>query len=128
MSSDSEALLRAAGCKVERVAGENFIETKALLDKMAEQGRGEVEYVGLNDDGSAAVRRFHERVQHPLLTDLSVNWDDLAVTDVYPASEEPIPGISGETICEAVRKAEACEVESRCRSSGPPISNDPRAP
>ncbi|MDH3504838.1 MAG: VIT domain-containing protein [Nitrospirota bacterium] len=55
-----------------------------LLDKMAEQGRGEVEYVALNDDGSAAARRFHERVQHPLLTDLSVDWDGLDVSDVYP--------------------------------------------
>ena len=55
-----------------------------LLDKMAEQGRGEVEYVGLNDDGSAAARRFHERVRNPLLTDISVDWGGLAVTDVYP--------------------------------------------
>lgn len=55
-----------------------------LLDRMAEQGRGEVEYVGLNDDGSAAARRFHERVQHPLLTDLSVDWAGLDVSDVYP--------------------------------------------
>src|SRR5262249_32885062 len=29
-----------------------------LLDKMAEHGRGEVEYVSLSDDGSAAARRF----------------------------------------------------------------------
>jgi len=55
-----------------------------LLDKMAEQGRGEVEYVGLQDDGSAAARRFHERVQHPLLTDISVDWDGLDVSEVYP--------------------------------------------
>lgn len=55
-----------------------------LLDKLAEHGRGEVEYVGLNDDGSAAARRFHERVQHPLLTDLSVDWDGLDVTEVFP--------------------------------------------
>jgi Ca-activated chloride channel family protein len=55
-----------------------------LLDKMAEQGRGEVEYVGLNDDGSAAARRFHERVRNPLLTDVSVDWGGLQVTDVYP--------------------------------------------
>ena len=55
-----------------------------LLDKMAEHGRGEVEYVGLNDDGSAAARRFHERVQHPLLTDISIDWDDLDVSDIYP--------------------------------------------
>lgn len=55
-----------------------------LLEKMAEHGRGEVEYVGLNDDGSAAARRFHERVQHPLLTDLSVDWDGLDVSEMYP--------------------------------------------
>lgn len=55
-----------------------------LLDKMAEHGRGEVEYVGLNDDGSAAARRFHERIQHPLLTDISVDWDDLDVSEIYP--------------------------------------------
>ena len=55
-----------------------------LLDKMAEHGRGEVEYVGLNDDGSSAAHRFHERVQHPLLIDISVDWDDLDVSDIYP--------------------------------------------
>ncbi|HEX8774784.1 MAG TPA: VWA domain-containing protein, partial [Pyrinomonadaceae bacterium] len=55
-----------------------------LLDKMAEQGRGEVEYVGLNEDGSAAARRFHERVRSPLLTDISIDWSGLPVADVYP--------------------------------------------
>src|SRR5207302_8473185 len=46
-----------------------------LLDNMAKYGRGEVEYVGLNDDGSAAARRFHERVRNPLLTDISMDWN-----------------------------------------------------
>jgi Ca-activated chloride channel family protein len=55
-----------------------------LLDKISEEGRGEVEYVGLNDDGSAAARKFHERVRSPLLTDISVEWGGLAVADVYP--------------------------------------------
>jgi Ca-activated chloride channel family protein len=55
-----------------------------LLDNMARYGRGEVEYVGLNDDGSAAARRFHERVRSPLLTDVSVDWNGMAVSDVYP--------------------------------------------
>jgi len=55
-----------------------------LLDKMAEAGRGEVEYVGLNDDGSAAARRFHERIRNPLLTDISIDWNGLPVADVYP--------------------------------------------
>jgi len=55
-----------------------------LLDNMAKYGRGEVEYVSLNDDGSAAARRFHERVRNPLLTDISIDWNGLQVSDVYP--------------------------------------------
>jgi Ca-activated chloride channel family protein len=55
-----------------------------LLDNMAKYGRGEVEYVGLNDDGSVAARRMHERVRNPLLTDISIDWNGLPVGDVYP--------------------------------------------
>jgi Ca-activated chloride channel family protein len=63
-----------------------------LLDKMAEVGRGEVEYVGLSDDGSAAARRFHERVRNPLLTDISIDWNNLPVADIYP---QRIPDLFG---------------------------------
>jgi Ca-activated chloride channel homolog len=63
-----------------------------LLDKVAEVGRGDVEYVSLTDDGSAAARRFHERVRNPLLTDISVDWNGLPVADVYP---ERIPDLFG---------------------------------
>jgi hypothetical protein len=63
-----------------------------LLDKMSEAGRGEVEYVALNDDGSAAARRFHDRVRNPLLTDISVDWNGLPVSDVYP---KRIPDLFG---------------------------------
>jgi Ca-activated chloride channel homolog len=55
-----------------------------LLDKMAEEGRGDVEYVALDDDGSAAAKRFHERVRSPLLTDISLDFGGLKVEDVYP--------------------------------------------
>src|SRR2546422_582568 len=55
-----------------------------LLDGMARYGRGEVEYVALSDDGSAAARRFYERVRSPLLTDISIDWNGLPVADVYP--------------------------------------------
>ena len=63
-----------------------------LLDKMAEVGRGEVEYVTLQDDGSAAARRFHERIRNPLLTDISIDWNGLPVADVYP---QRIPDLFG---------------------------------
>ena len=63
-----------------------------LLDKIADAGRGEVEYVNLTDDGSAAARRFHERVRNPLLTDISIDWNGLPVADVYP---QRIPDLFG---------------------------------
>lgn len=56
-----------------------------LLDNMAREGRGEVEYVGLNDDGSAAAQRFWQRVRSPLMTDVKVDFGGLPVTDVFPA-------------------------------------------
>jgi len=55
-----------------------------LLEKMARFGRGETEFVGLQDDGSAAARRFHERIRNPLLTDIAVDFGGLPVADVYP--------------------------------------------
>ncbi|MFN0171649.1 MAG: VIT and vWA domain-containing protein [Bryobacteraceae bacterium] len=56
-----------------------------LLDSMARAGRGEVEYVGLEDDGSAAAKRFHERVRSPLLTDITIDWTGLPVSEIFPA-------------------------------------------
>lgn len=37
--SDAEAVLRAAGCRVERVAGADAAETQKILDQLASQGR-----------------------------------------------------------------------------------------
>ena len=55
-----------------------------LLDKMAEYGRGEVEYVTEGGDTKDVARRFHERVRSPLLTDISVEWSGVSVSEVYP--------------------------------------------
>ncbi|HMO80567.1 MAG TPA: VIT domain-containing protein [Pyrinomonadaceae bacterium] len=55
-----------------------------LLDKMAEAGNGEAEYVSLADDGSKAAKRFYERVRTPLLMDVSIDWNGMPVADVYP--------------------------------------------
>ena len=55
-----------------------------LLDKMAEAGRGEAEYVTLEANAAAASRRFYERVRAPLLTDIQIDWGGLPVADVYP--------------------------------------------
>ncbi len=55
-----------------------------LMDRMAMIGRGAVAYLSLNDDPVEIMNRFNERISHPAMTDLSINWGDMNVTDVYP--------------------------------------------
>ncbi len=57
-----------------------------LLDKMAEMGRGEVEYVTLNRHGDEVAEAFQRKIGTPLLTDISIDWANLPVKDVYPKS------------------------------------------
>lgn len=55
-----------------------------LIEGMAKAGRGESEVVTLNDKAGAAAHRLYERLRSPLLTDVSIDWGGLPVTDVYP--------------------------------------------
>ena len=55
-----------------------------LLDRMAMLGRGAVAYVGLDEGSQRAVDQFYERVSHPALTDVTVDWGTLQVSEVYP--------------------------------------------
>jgi hypothetical protein len=55
-----------------------------LLDGMAHAGRGEVEYVLLESDAEAAVNRFRERIDAPVLTDVAIDWGTLPVEEVFP--------------------------------------------
>jgi Ca-activated chloride channel family protein len=57
-----------------------------LLDGMAHAGRGAVEYVTLQSQADAAVQRFHQRIQAPVLTDIRLDWGTLPVQDVYPTA------------------------------------------
>ncbi len=56
-----------------------------LLERMAKLGRGAVAYVGLNDAASdRAVDDFYKRISHPALTDVTVQFGGMAVSDIYP--------------------------------------------
>lgn len=55
-----------------------------LMDRMALLGRGAVAYLSLNDDPVEIMERFEKRISHPALTDLSIDWGSMQVTDVYP--------------------------------------------
>ncbi|MBM3879819.1 MAG: VWA domain-containing protein [Verrucomicrobia bacterium] len=55
-----------------------------LLEHMAKAGRGAVAYLGLRTDAAEVMDRFFDRIAHPALTDLTIDWGDLRVTDVFP--------------------------------------------
>jgi Ca-activated chloride channel family protein len=55
-----------------------------LLDRMAKQGRGAVAYLGPNDDGGQVMGAFFDRIAHPALTDIRVDWGSMQVSDVFP--------------------------------------------
>jgi Ca-activated chloride channel family protein len=54
------------------------------MDRMAIVGRGAVAYLSLNDNAVDVMSRFNQRISHPAMTDLSIDWGEMNVTDVYP--------------------------------------------
>jgi len=55
-----------------------------LLDRMAKLGKGAVAYIGLDDSAGQVVDLFYDRISHPALTDVAIDWGNMKVTDVYP--------------------------------------------
>ncbi|MHC4416890.1 MAG: vWA domain-containing protein, partial [Planctomycetota bacterium] len=55
-----------------------------LLNRMAKLGRGAVAYLGLNDDGGEVMDHFFERISHPVLTDIAIDWGSMEVEEVIP--------------------------------------------
>ena len=55
-----------------------------LLDELAAIGRGTAQVVRPDEDTAAAVEAFRARIAAPVLTDIAIDWGDLAVTDLAP--------------------------------------------
>ncbi|HIK95215.1 MAG TPA: VWA domain-containing protein [Planctomycetes bacterium] len=55
-----------------------------LMDRMAIIGRGAVAYLSLNDNATTIMDRFHEQISHPAMTDLSIDFGNMDVSNVYP--------------------------------------------
>jgi Ca-activated chloride channel family protein len=54
------------------------------MESMAKVGRGAVAYLGPNDSAARIMDDFIERIRHPALTDLKLDWGGTEVTDVFP--------------------------------------------
>ncbi|MBI1372923.1 MAG: VWA domain-containing protein [Phycisphaera sp.] len=55
-----------------------------LLSRMAKLGRGAVAYLPQGADGGAVMDDFFERISHPAMTDIEIDWGGMMVADVYP--------------------------------------------
>jgi Ca-activated chloride channel family protein len=55
-----------------------------LIEGMARAGRGASEVVTLESQGDDAAKRFHERIQSPVLTDISIDLGGLGIHDMLP--------------------------------------------
>jgi Ca-activated chloride channel family protein len=55
-----------------------------LLDHMAKLGRGAVGYVSLNENPDEVMAKFFDRVSHPAMTDVRIDFGNMAVRDIYP--------------------------------------------
>ena len=55
-----------------------------LMNRMAAIGRGAVACLERDDDASDVMRHFCEHISHPALADISIDWGDMQVSDVYP--------------------------------------------
>lgn len=57
-----------------------------LLDNIARVGGGEADYILLNSPGEEVAKKFYERIATPVLTDISLSFDGIALEEVFPAA------------------------------------------
>jgi len=55
-----------------------------LLDSMAKIGKGAVAYIGLNENAGEVIDLFYERISHPALADVKLDFGSMQASDVYP--------------------------------------------
>ncbi|MEM6739376.1 MAG: VIT and VWA domain-containing protein [Pseudomonadota bacterium] len=93
-----------------------------LLDGMAEEGRGYARYVGLDEDALEVAEGLARDLESPLLTDIEIDWGDLAVSDVSPSR---VPDLFAGQSVRLYARHEAngpASVEIRGRVRGRPAS------
>lgn len=57
---------------------------RPLLERMARLGDGAVAYAGSDDHGAEVMASYFERIRHPALTGISVEWGGANVGEVFP--------------------------------------------
>jgi len=55
-----------------------------LIEHMGKTGRGAVAFLGPNDEAAQIMEDFFERISHPALTDVRINWGGMRVAETFP--------------------------------------------
>jgi Ca-activated chloride channel family protein len=64
--------------------GVGYDVNTVLLDQMSEDHRGSVDYIRPEEDIEDRVSRFYNKVESPVLSDITLDLGGLPVSDVYP--------------------------------------------
>lgn len=64
--------------------GVDAAANRYLIDKMAESGNGKATYVLGEDSVEDKVDEFYQTFASPVLTDITIDWDGLVVSDILP--------------------------------------------
>lgn len=77
--------LEARGQKAKVFAfGPGSSTNRHLLEGMASAGQGLAVYASTREDPTLAVNQYFHYVDHPILTDIQVDWGGLQVQEVFP--------------------------------------------
>jgi len=99
-----------------------------LLDEIAEEGRGAVEYVTLAGNATAAAQRFHERIRNPLLTNIRLEWSGVNVAEIYPRRIPDLFSAEPVVICGRYARGGNAFLRLRGRSGTDDFVRDLRIP
>ncbi|MBV9851879.1 MAG: VWA domain-containing protein [Armatimonadetes bacterium] len=79
----ARTLSRAAGVRLFDF-GVGYDVDVHFLDRLAQQNKGDSDYVRPEEDIEAKVSRFYEKVASPVLTDVGLEINGVRTADVYP--------------------------------------------
>jgi Ca-activated chloride channel family protein len=57
-----------------------------LIEGLGRIGRGTTAFVGLDESSEKAVDALYQRIEHPALTDLRLQWTGGDIADIHPAT------------------------------------------
>lgn len=95
-----------------------------LLDSITREGRGDVEYVTKDDDGSAAARRFFERIRNPLMTDIALEFAGVDVSETYPQEIPDLFDTRPVTVTGRYREGGRATITLKGKMRGQPFSRE----